>query len=169
MHSAPLIGFNWTLLMVLVTFIVLYLVLKRFFFEKLRTFMLAREQKIKDAFDNADAASRAAEDRLADYNTKLADIESERRELLRAAKLQADENAKNIVKTAEAQAAKIMAQTEREIAHERELAIQDMREQIAMISIYAAEKILEQNIDATRQQAIINSAIEEAGNSTWKV
>ncbi|MDR0851409.1 MAG: F0F1 ATP synthase subunit B [Clostridiales Family XIII bacterium] len=169
MHSAPLISFNWTLVMVLITFLVLYFILKKFFFEKVRAFMLAREQKVTDAFDNADAVSRVAEERLETYNLKLADIESERREVLREAKLQADENAREIIRNAEAQASKILTQAEKDILREREHALQDMRDQIAMLSIYAAEKILEQKLDAGQQQTIINKALENAGNSNWKI
>ena len=169
MHIAPLIGFDWTFVMILFTFLVLYFVLKKFFFEKVRTFMLAREQKVKDTFDDADSALRVANERLEKYNGKLADIESEHREVLRKAKLQADENAKEIIKNAEEQASGILAKAEKEIAQEKERAMEDMREQIAILALYASEKILEQKIDAEQQQIIIEKAIEDAGKAKWKI
>ena len=131
--------------------------------------MLAREQKVKDTFDDADSALRVANERLEKYNGKLADIESERREVLRSAKLQADENAKEILKNAEEQASGILAKAEKEIAQEKERAMEDMREQIAILALYASEKILEQKIDAEQQQIIIEKAIEDAGKAKWKI
>jgi F-type H+-transporting ATPase subunit b len=151
------------MLMVLITFVVLYLILKRFFFEKVRTFMLAREQKVKDAFDNADAANRVAEERLSEYNARLADAEQERREILRQAKQEGDETAKEIVSDAEQRANKMITQAEKEIARERLRAIEGMREQISLLAIYAAEKIIEQKLDAAEQQVIIDGVIKQVG------
>jgi F-type H+-transporting ATPase subunit b len=97
----PLIGFSWTIVMVAATFIVLLFILRKFFWGKVRAFMLAREQKIVDAFDNAAETNRVANARLDEYNAKIADVKSERRDMLADAKRQADENAKEIVRQAE--------------------------------------------------------------------
>jgi F-type H+-transporting ATPase subunit b len=169
MHFAPLISISWTLVMVLITFLVLYLILRKFFFEKLHNFMQARTQKVTDAFDNADAVTRVAEELLAEYNSKLEEIEGERRDVLREAKLQADENAREVLRTAEEQAQKIISRAQAEIINEKERALSDMRDQIAVLSVYAAEKILEQQIDAGQQQLIIDKAIKEAGATNWKI
>ncbi|MDR0357336.1 MAG: F0F1 ATP synthase subunit B [Clostridiales Family XIII bacterium] len=169
MHSAPLITLNWTLLMVLVTFLILYLILKKYFFEKVRSFMLAREQKVKDSFDNAESVNRVAEERLADYNEQLANIEEERREILRAAKAQGEDSAREIVDEAERRASLMIAQAESEIERERLHAIETMREQIAILAIIAAEKIIEQKLDAAEQQSIIDNVIRQASERTWKI
>jgi F-type H+-transporting ATPase subunit b len=169
MHSAPLIGLNWTLVMVLITFVVLYLLLKKFFFEKVRNFMLAREQKVKDSFDNADAVNRIAEERLAEYNAKLANIENERREILKQAKQTGDETAAAIITEAEKQADRSRLQAEQEIERERLQAVEGMREQIAMLALYAAEKIIEQKLDAAEQQTIIDGIIKQAGRKEWTI
>jgi F-type H+-transporting ATPase subunit b len=175
----PLVGFSWTLVMVLVTFIVLYFILKKFLFDKVHDFMLAREQKVIDAFENAEEANRAAEERLTEYNAKLDDIAKERREMLSAAKLKADEFAQLTVQDAEGKAAGLLKAAREEITREKERALQDMREQISVLAIYAAEKIIEQKLDAPAQQAIVDGVIEHTlngtGNSTgtgrseWKI
>ena len=95
---APLIGFNWTLVMVLVTFFVLYLIVKKLFFEKIHTFMEAREQKVRDQFDNAEAANSLAEKNLAEYKAKLDDIEIERRGVLKEARMTAENRTQQIIK-----------------------------------------------------------------------
>ena len=63
MEFAPLISFNWTLLMQLVTVFVLYIILRKFFFEKVHDFVQKRESTVKEAFDSAEATNRKAEDR----------------------------------------------------------------------------------------------------------
>jgi F-type H+-transporting ATPase subunit b len=131
--------------------------------------MLAREQKVKDAFDNADSVNRVADERLAEYNAQLAAVENERREILKQAKQQGDENAREIIAEAEGQANKLIAQAEKEIERERLQAIEGMREQISMLAIYAAEKIIEQKLDAAEQQTIIDGVIKQASEQEWRI
>jgi F-type H+-transporting ATPase subunit b len=165
----PLVGFSWTLVMVLVTFIVLYFILKKYLFGRVRDFMQAREQKIIDAFDNAAEANRAAEERLNEYKQKLDSITKERREMLSAAKLKADEFTQLTVQDAEQKADALLRAARDEITREKERALQDMREQVSLLAVYAAEKIIEQKLDAPAQQAIVDGVIEQAGRSEWKI
>jgi F-type H+-transporting ATPase subunit b len=155
--------------MVLVTFIVLYFILKKYLFGRVHDYMQAREQKIIDAFDNAAEANRAAEERLNEYNQKLEGIAKERRELLSAAKLKADEFAQLTVQDAEQKADDLLRAARDEITREKDRALQDMREQVSLLAVYAAEKIIEQKLDAPAQQAIVDGVIEQAGRSEWKI
>jgi F-type H+-transporting ATPase subunit b len=157
------------MVMIIITFIVLLIILKKYFFDKLRAFMLARETKVKEAFENADAANRSADERLVEYEKKLSGAESERREILMHAKMQADENARDIVKAAEERISAMMLKAEKEIEREKQQAIESMREQIALLAVYAAEKILERSIDANDQAVIIDGVIREAERSEWKI
>ncbi|MDR1292860.1 MAG: F0F1 ATP synthase subunit B [Clostridiales Family XIII bacterium] len=165
----PLIGFDWTFVMVLVTFAVLLFIVRKFFWEKLRAFMLAREQKIVDGFDNAAEANRVANARLDEYNAKIADIGSERRDMLTEAKSKADENAKEIMQIAEQKAQRMLREASERIEAEKERALSDMREQIGMLAVYAAEKIIEKQLDVAGQQAIVDSVLREAENREWKI
>jgi F-type H+-transporting ATPase subunit b len=154
--------------MVLITFVVLYLILKKYFFQKVRDFMLAREQKVKDSFDSAEAANQIAEGRLAEYNQQLEEIESQRRETLQRAKKDADDLSQNIINEAEEKAAKLINRAQTEIEREKERALADMRQQISLLAVYAAERIIESNLDREGQQAIIDGVLEEASGAAWK-
>ncbi|MDR3364318.1 MAG: F0F1 ATP synthase subunit B [Clostridiales Family XIII bacterium] len=164
---APLIGFNWTFVMVLVTFAVLYLILKKFFFEKVHDFMEAREQKVKDQFDNAEAAGKLAEEHLAEYKTKLEDVEIERRGVLKEAKALADQRAQQIVGEANERAAEIIRAAEKETERERAVAVEAMRDQVAMLALYAAEKIIEKQLDEKEQMLLIDDIIRQDGGEAW--
>jgi F-type H+-transporting ATPase subunit b len=155
--------------MVLITFLVLFLIMKKFFFEKIHNFMEDREQKVRTSFDNADAANAAAEKRLEEYNSKLKGADAERREILSAAKNSADENAREIIERAEKRASETITQARLEVEREKQRAIADMREQIAMLSVYAAEKIIQKNLSDDDQTAIIDTVIEEASETRWKI
>ncbi|MDR0596218.1 MAG: F0F1 ATP synthase subunit B [Clostridiales Family XIII bacterium] len=165
----PFIGINDTFAMSIVTFIVLFLIMRKLFWQKIRAFMQAREQKIVDEFDNAAEANRIAGVRLDEYNSKLADIKSERRDMLAEAKRRADENAKEIIRAAEEKAQHIVRQAERQIESEKERALSDMREQVGMLAVYVAEKILEKQLDAGAQQAVVDNVLMEAESRQWKI
>jgi F-type H+-transporting ATPase subunit b len=165
----PLIGFDWTFVMVIVTFVVLIIILKKYFWDKVRGFMQAREQKIIDAFDNAAEANKVANAMLDEYNAKIADIKSERRDMLTEAKRRADEHAKEIISQAEEKAQSMLHQATKQIEAEKERALSDMREQIGMLAVYAAEKIIEKQLDHTGQQAIVDNVLKEAESRSWKI
>jgi F-type H+-transporting ATPase subunit b len=165
--TAPLIGVSWTMLMVFISFFVLYLILKKYFFEKVRNFMQAREQKVIDAFDNADQANKVANDRLEDLNGKLASIDEQANEILKESKQKADARAEEIIKEAQAEVDLMKEKAQKDIEREQAKAIAELREQVAMLAVYAAERIIMKQLDPSEQQSVISSAIEEVGKSQW--
>jgi len=164
---APLISFNWTLLMVLITFLVLYFILKKLFFEKIRNFMEAREQKVVDQFESAEAAEKLAEEHLLEYNSKLEGVEIERRGVLKDAKTLADKRAAQIIEEANAKAKDMIQNAEKEIERERAVFAETMREQVAMLAVMAAEKIIEQQLDESRHMAIIDDILKQDEGEKW--
>lgn len=163
-----LIEFNWTLVMQWVTVLVLYLILKRFFFEKVHNFMMDRQNAVKDAFDRAEHSNQMADDRLAEYNKKIAEIEEEGREIIKKAKIKADAQAKEIVDEANKKSNELLLHAQKEIEREKLKAVSEMRQQIAGLAVYAAEKIIERQLDASGQEEIIQRVIDQAGSSGWQ-
>jgi F-type H+-transporting ATPase subunit b len=152
----------------LVTLVVLYLILKKFFFEKVRDFVQAREQTVKDSFDNAEHVNKLADEKLREYKEQLSQIEATSREAVKESKLRADARAQEILEEANRKASELIAQAEREIEKEKLKAIGEMRDQIASLAVYAAEKILEKELDMTAHIGLIDNVIEQAGSSGWK-
>jgi F-type H+-transporting ATPase subunit b len=164
---APLIGFDATFIFVLITFFILYLIFKKFFFEKVRGFMLAREQKVIDSFDNAAAVNVQAEERLLAYTKKMEEAEFERRDILKEAKAKADHRAQAILAEANERAAEVIKQAEAEIERERHIAVETMRDQVAMLAVLAAEKIIEKQLDEKEQMILIDEIIAGSGQISW--
>ncbi|MEG1929631.1 MAG: F0F1 ATP synthase subunit B [Anaerovorax sp.] len=165
---ADLITLNWTMAMILVTVLVLYLILKHFFFEKVHNFMLARQNAIVDAFDNADHVNKLADEKLEGYNRQISNIEAEGRELIREAKQKADRQAQEILKEAVDRAAQVRMQADAEIQREKLKAVSDMKLYISSLALYAAEKVVERELDEKKHIQFINQIIEEAGTSKWQ-
>jgi len=166
-YTTSLIGFDWTFVMILISFAVLYLFMKKFFFEKIHDFMQAREQKVIDQFDNAAAAQKQAEESLAEYSEKLAKIENERRSILKEAKASSDRRAQEILTEANEKAAEIIRQAQKESEREQEVALEAMRDQVALLAVTAAEQILKKKLDAGEQSLLVDELIEESKSGKW--
>ena len=164
----PLISFNWTMLMIWATVIVLFFILKKNFFEKVSNFIAARENEVKDAYSNADLTNKQADERLESYNKKLSKSENEAREIVRIAKAKADEIAKEIIENANQQAAKNISLAEVEIEREKKKALSEVKGEIASLALLVAEKIMEKQIEVDGQSEIVNKIIEQAGSTKWQ-
>ncbi len=163
-----LISFNWNILFSIITVVVLVLILKHFFFEKVHNFMVEREKSIKDALENADEVNELAEKKLEDYQLKIADVSLEGKEIIREARKEAKNEAIEIIDKAGKKAEDMIAHAKEEILREQDNARREMKGEIADLAIMAARQIMEKEIEKTGQDEIIDKIIEEAGVEKWQ-
>lgn len=168
MEYTGLIEINWSIIMIWLTVVILFLVLKKFFFEKVRDFMEARSNSIQDAFDSAEAVNRRADEKMQNYNKRIANVEAEGRDIIRDAKMKADAQAREIMEEANRQVSEMMAKAERNIEREKAKAMEEMRQEIAALAILAAEKIVEKEIESVGQEAIVDEVINKARSTGWQ-
>jgi F-type H+-transporting ATPase subunit b len=163
-----LIEFNWSSLMILCNVFILYIILRKFFWEKIKKFMDDRAAAVQDAIDAAEAVNKRADEKMANYSKRIANVEEEGREIIKASKQQADAQAQIIIEEARQQASDIIAKAERTIEQEKTQAMEEMRKEIASIAMLAAEQIVGREIDNVGQDAIIDQAIEDARSAKWQ-
>ncbi len=163
-----LIEFNWSSLMILCNVFILYIILRKFFWEKIKKFMDDRAAAVQDAIDAAEAVNKRADEKMANYSKRIANVEEEGREIIKASKQQADAQAQIIIEEARQQASDIIAKAERTIEQEKAQAMEEMRKEIASIAMLAAEQIVGREIDSVGQDAIIDQAIEDARSAKWQ-
>ena len=163
-----LIEFNWSSLMILCNVFILYLILRKFFWEKIKKFMDDRAAAVQEAIDAAEAVNKRADEKMASYSKRIANVEEEGREIIKASKQQADAQAQIIIEEARNQASDIIAKAEKTIEQERIAATEEMRKEIASIAMLAAEQIVGKEIDNVGQDAIIDQVIEDARSAKWQ-
>lgn len=156
------------LIFAIANFLILVLILGKFLYKPFLGILEKRKQTIEDAFTNADATNRKADEKYEAYTKKLARAEAESREIIKKARLRADDQANMIVEEAKAEAARIKLQAEKEAVREKEKALREVREQIGQLAILAAEQILEKEVSAEGQEDIIDRVLERAGTSQWQ-
>ena len=168
MEYTGLIEINWSIVMIWITVIVLFLVLKKFFFEKVKNFMETRSNSIQDAFDSAEAVNRRADEKMQNYTKRIANVEAEGREIIRDAKIKADAQAREIIADANKQATEIMNKAEKNIEREKQKAMEEMRKEVAALAMLAAERIVEREIQNIGQDEIVDEVINKARSTGWQ-
>ncbi|MEE0514039.1 MAG: F0F1 ATP synthase subunit B [Emergencia sp.] len=163
----PLLSFNWNLVFTAVTVIVLYLILKHFFFEKVHQFMIDREKNVQASLDHAEEVNRNAEEQKLLYEAKMAGAEAESRQLLKAARDEAKVQAKEIIDDAGQKARDMIEHSQKEIRREQFNARKELQEEVGSLAILAAEKILEKDLTEQDHEELVNKIIEEADAKPW--
>lgn len=152
----------------LINFLILVGCLTKFLYKPFLNVLETRKQSIKDALDNAELTNRRADEKMQNYNKRIARVEEEGREIIKEAKLKADEQARKIIDEANNQATEIMTRAEQTIEREKEKAMEEMRSEIASLAILAAEKIVEHEIQRIGQEAIVDEVIRQARSTGWR-
>lgn len=164
----PLFNFNWNLLFSVITFLGLFLVLYHFFFKKVHDFMEARAQRVKDTLESAMKTSQEADDKLRDYEERIANVERESRTIIKQARDEAKLQASTIIDDANEKAKAAIAHSQEEIQREKYDAQRQLREEVGNLAVLAAGKIIEKEITPEEHSDIINKVIEEAEDNPWK-
>lgn len=163
-----LIEFNWNLLFSAITVLVLYLILKHFFFEKVHDFMMSRKLHVEDELAHADNENKKAEELLKEYSQALAGAEEEKRQIIKEAKATADERSDEIVSEAKEQAATILADAHKKIEIEEQKTVKQLKKEIASIAVLTAGQIMEKDLSKDDQEELINKVLKEAADGKWQ-
>lgn len=163
-----LLEINWNLLFSAITVLVLYLILKHFFFEKVHKFMVARQEAVQKELDDAKQTKDDADAMLANYKETLSGAEEEKRKIIKEAKVIADRRADAIVSDAQNQAAQLLSDAHKKIEAEEEKAVVQLKKEIASLAVQAAGQIMEKEMDDSSQEDLVNKVLEEAASGKWQ-
>ncbi len=164
----PLLYVDWNLLFTAVTLLVLFLILKHFFFEKVHNFMEAREKMVKDSLLRAENVNREAEDKLQMYRDKLQQADDEGRKIVKEARASAKLQAGEIVEEADKKARNLIEHAQKEIRREEYHARKALQEEIGDMALLAAEQILQEELTPDRKKQLVSQILREAGEHPWK-
>ena len=165
-----LLTINWNLIFSVITVLVLILILKHFFFEKVKKFMDERKAQVEEQFQKADEAENQARKKLDKYNEILAGAEKEKRTIIAGAMESAKVQADSVLDEARKEAADIREKTRIQIEREKVAARKEIHNEASELAVQVAEKILENKLDADAQASVIDEIISrsEANRGTEK-
>ncbi len=144
-------------------FLILLFVLGKFAWPAILTAVKARNESIKNALDAADKAKKEMAKLQADNEKILAEAKKERDALLREAKQVKEKLIAEAREKAAEEAKKLVLGAREAIQTEKAAAINEMKSQIAILSVDIAEQILRVKLeDSKAQKELVERLIKEA-------
>ena len=147
----------WTI----VTFILLLIVLRKFAWKPILQALEGRESHIRSTLERTEQAKQDAESILQEYRQQVAKAEEESRRILNEGRALAEKIKNDIVEKANQQSRKMIDQAKQEIERDKEAALLQLRSEVANLAILAAERILNESLDANKHRKVIDDMLRE--------
>lgn len=163
-----LVTLDWTFLMQLANFLILFLILKHFLFQPVTQFMQNRENEIKNQINSAKSLEEKANALKAEYEAKLAKAEEEGKELIKTHIQRGENRAFEIIKAAENDVDSMKLHAHRELETERIKAVNELKDQISELAVLAASKVIEKDLKEHDHKDLIDKFINEVGETQWQ-
>lgn len=144
-------------------FIGLILLLKKFAWKPILDAVNERETSIKDALSSADEARKEMAS-LQEDNQKISqEARAEREALLKEARTSGADLLAKAKEDAKLEADKILSQAQDAIQNEKRAAINELKNQVAQISLEIAEKVIEGELeDKDKQTSLVEKLLKDA-------
>ena len=147
----------WTLL---VFGISLY-VLAKLAFPRIAEALDKRQRAIEDSIDTSERIKREAEELLDEYRQRLADARGQADDIVARARKTGETHENEVLAEAKAKREEMMEQTRRDIEAETRRAIQEIRKEVADLTVAATEKVTRKTLTGDDQRRLVEEALAE--------
>lgn len=138
---------------------------KKFLFKPVQGIIAKRRGEVNAIYGATEAARTAAEEEKAEYDRLMRDARVEAGQIVRAAAENAEARATQLIQSAQQEAAGIKEKAYAEIDREKKKTVNEIKDNISGMVVALAEKVVEKEINADDQQALIDQFIKEMGES----
>ena len=152
-------------IVVLVSFLLLMVLLKKFAWKPLMNIMDQREQTIASNIENAEIAKNEAERLAAERQEKLDKTRAEAATVLNKAKISAESAEKELLDAARLEATRLKKDAKKEIENERKMALASVRDEVSMLSIQIAEKLISKELTNEGHAQLIDKYLERLADT----
>lgn len=144
-------------------FIGLVLLLRKFAWKPILDAVNERETSIKDAMNSAEEAKIEMASIHEGNQRVLKEARAEREALLKEARTNGADIVAKAKAEAKAEANKIIAQAQESIQNEKRAALNELKNQVAQISLDIAERVIDSELDSKdKQSKLVNQLIKDA-------
>ncbi|MEW5805828.1 MAG: F0F1 ATP synthase subunit B [Acidobacteriota bacterium] len=147
----------WTI----VTFLVVLLFLRLFFWKPILNIIDEREKTIKESIDQADRARDEAERLLTEQQAALEKVKRETTEMLDDGRREAERVKAELIEQAKRSQEEIIEQGKKKIEQEARLAMQGIKEKVVDLAITAAGRLIEVSLDEKGKRKLVEDYLEE--------
>lgn len=148
----------------ILAFIALLLLLNKYAFGPLFAVMEKRRQLIQEQMNTAASTRQEAEASMAKQKAALEEARKEAYAIIEQARTTSSMQADEIVETAKLESARLKNDALKDIESEKNKAISALRAEVGGISVQIASKIIEKQVDAKSQEALVDKYLKEVGH-----
>ena len=153
-------GINYKILIAqLLNFANLFFVLYKLGYKPIFKFLEDRREKIKSGIEMAEKAENQLNEAQEEKKAVIVEAKKEAADIMAKADKLAKESKDEMVKKAKEEIRLAVDQEKQRIKNEKTQTIKEIKDEIADLIILAAEKVMEEKIDAKKDKEIINKAI----------
>jgi F-type H+-transporting ATPase subunit b len=147
----------WTLLL----FGISMYVLAKLAFPRISEALDKRQRAIEESIDHADEVRKQADELLSEYRERLNEARSQAEEIVNRARSAAETHEREAKEEAKATREQQMEQTRRDIESETRRAIQEIRREVADLTVAATEKVTRKTLTEEDQRRLVEDALSE--------
>lgn len=160
----PFVGFTpWEIIVTICNTLITFLIVKKFLFKPVRKMLAAREEEVQNMYSAAEKTQTEAERLRSEYTEHLAKAKAEAAEIVGSATRRATVRSEEILKDSAQQAASMVKKAETNIALERQKAMNEIKDEIAGLSVMIASKVVEKDINEADHERLISDFISKVG------
>ena len=159
------VGVNlWTVLFAWVNLLILYFILKRLMFDKVKKMIDDRQNEIDGMYSDAEGNRAAAAEMKAEYEEKIGHANEESEQILRNAVRRAQLKEEEILREANEKADRVMERAEERIALEKKRALNEVKNEVSGMAIGIAAAVIERDVSEDEHKELIDSFIDGIGD-----
>jgi F-type H+-transporting ATPase subunit b len=147
----------WTL----VVFVIAMYILSKAAFPRIAEALDKRQKAIEDSIDTAERTRVEAEKILQEYRERLAEARQQAEDIVVRARKTAENNEAETIAEGRRKREEMLAQTRRDIEQETRRAIQEIRNEVADLTVLATEKVTRKTLTEADQKKLVEEALSE--------
>ncbi len=136
-------------------------ILKKVVFPRIQEALDKRQKIIEDSIDAAENTRVEADKLLAEYRERLAKAREQAEDIVSRARKAAEAAEASALADAKAKREELLESTKRDIQAETRRAIQEIRNEVADLTILATEKVTRKTLDEDDQRRLVEEALSE--------
>jgi F-type H+-transporting ATPase subunit b len=147
----------WTL----VVFAISMYILTKLAFPRIAAALDKRQRAIEESIDTAERTRQQADELLAEYRERLSEARSQADEIVARARRTGEHAEAESLAEAKRKREELMDQTRREIQQETKRAVEEIRTQVADLTVMATEKVTRRTLTDDDQRKLVEDAVAE--------
>ncbi|MGL4848235.1 MAG: F0F1 ATP synthase subunit B [Clostridium sp.] len=144
----------------IINFLILYFILKKFFFDKIKGILQEREDILGKRISDIEEKEVIAENLIKIREALVTEARIEGKKIIEKRKIQGDKIYDELLLKGREKVKEIEDRKLRELALEKEKAMEEIKEESVNIAIALSEKIVEKKLDDDEQKRIIDEFIK---------